>query len=298
MNAVLSHAAPQRCEPGIDAAPAAASLPHVLFVPAMGTAVRFYEPFLSRLLGQRRAAAVSTLELPGQGSHPLRARRGDDYGYREVVEQMLPDAVERIARDDPARPIVLVGHSLGGQMSVLACATLPRPVERIVLIAAGTAHWRAWPRPQRLRAAATVHAVAAAAALLPWYPGQRLGFGGDQSRRFMRDWSYNARCGGYRLSGSALSTRELERRLGAAAARVHLVSIAGDGVAPAGAGAELLALLPRAEISRETVNGLGTDSPWRRHFSWARHATDLDAAVAAQLAMAQAAPRAGGASAA
>lgn len=263
----------------------APGLPSVLFLPAMGAPVRYYEPFLARLLAQGHAASVSTLELPGQGTHPLRARRGDDFGYREVVEQMLPEAVERVARERPGRGIVLLGHSLGGQLSVLACATLSRPIERIVLIAAGTAHWRAWPSRHRLRAAATVHAIAAAAALLPWYPGQRLGFGGDQARRFMRDWSFNARTGRYRLSGSTLTSAELERRLAAATPRLHLVSIEGDNVAPAGAGDELLSMLPRAEISRETVIGAGADSPWRRHFSWARQATDIDAAVAAQLAI-------------
>lgn len=263
-----------------------ARAPHVLFVPAMGVPIRFYEPFLGRLLGDGAATAVSPLELPGQGTHAQRARRGDDYGYREVVEQMLPDALARIERSDPGRPVVLIGHSLGGQLAVLASATLAGRFERLVLIASGTAHWRAWPPGARWRAAATVHTIAAAAALLPWYPGTRLGFGGDQSRRFMRDWSYNARTGRYRLEGSARSVDSVARELAAVSPRVHLLSIADDPVAPPTASDALLALLPAAVVSRETVRGVTADAPWRRHFSWARQASDLDAAVAAQLAAA------------
>lgn len=276
----------RRTPAGAPASHDARPSPHVLFVPAMGVPIRFYEPFLGRLLGEGRASSVSPLELPGQGTHPLRARRGDDYGYREVVEQMLPEALARIERADPGRPVVLLGHSLGGQLAVLACATLTGRFERLVLIASGSAHWRAWPARARWRAAATVHAIAAVSAMLPWYPGVRLGFGGDQSRRFMRDWSYNARTGHYRLEGSARSVERLAQGLATVSPRVHLVSIADDPVAPATSGEALLALLPAAVVSRETVQAVATDSAWRRHFSWARRASDLDVAVAAQLAAA------------
>lgn len=262
----------------------AAALPGILFVPAMGVPARFYEPFLSRLLARGVAASACTLELPGQGAHPLRARRGDDYGYREVVEELIPGAVRHLEDAMPERPIVLIGHSLGAQLAVLASADLASRVERFVLIAAGTAHWRRWPQPHRLRAAATVHAIATAAAVLPWYPGARLGFGGDQSRRFMRDWSFNARSGRYRLSGSTTSPQELEQRLARAMPRVHLLGIDGDRVAPPGASEELISLLPQARISRQTIVGVAAHSPWRRHFSWARQASDLDDAVASQLA--------------
>ncbi len=262
----------------------ATALPRILFVPAMGVPARFYEPFLSRLLARGVAASACTLELPGQGAHPSRARRGDDYGYREVVEVLIPGAVQHLEDAMPTHPIVLIGHSLGAQLAVLASAELASRVERFVLIAAGTAHWRRWPQAHRLRAAATIYAIATAAAVLPWYPGVRLGFGGDQSRRFMRDWSFNARSGRYRLSGSTTSPQELEQRLARVMTRVHLLGIDGDRVAPTGASDELLAFLPQARLTRQTVTGVATDGPWRRHFSWARHASDLDHAVASQLA--------------
>lgn len=291
MPSALQALAPTRRPGEPEPAATAPTAPAVLLVPAMGVPVGFYQPFLTRLGSDGAAAEVHALELPGQGTSTLRARRGVDYGYREIVEDMLPDAVERIARAAPQRPLVVIGHSLGGQLSVLACATLPRPVERLVLIAAGTAHWRAWPQGRRLRAALSVHGIAAVAALLPWYPGTRLGFGGDQARRFMRDWSYNARTGRYRLEGSTIPDAEFAQRLAAARPRVHLLSVDGDPVAPPGAADELLGLLPSADVSRATVRGVASDSPWRRHFSWARRLSDVDDAVAAQLAAAGRAAR-------
>jgi predicted alpha/beta hydrolase len=248
--------------------------PVLLLLPAMGVAARFYEPF-ARELEQASGATVLTIDLPGQGSSPLRARAGHDYGYREVVESCIPDAVRRAAAEHPGRPLVLVGHSLGGQLGVIATAQLASMLHGLVLIAAGTAHWRAWPRGSRWRAALTVHAIRIAAALLPWYPGERLGFGGNQSRRFMRDWSFNAVRGRYRLEGSERSPEDLEHALAQVRLPLLALSLRDDPVAPPGALAELLAKLPNATVTHETLDGVSSDSPWRRHFSWARRSVGV-----------------------
>jgi predicted alpha/beta hydrolase len=248
--------------------------PVLMLLPAMGVAARFYEPF-TRTLERACGATVLTVDLPGQGSSPLRASAGHDYGYREVVEVFIPEAVRRAAADHPGRPLFLVGHSLGGQLGLLAAARLAHRLHGLVLIAAGTAHWRAWPRGSRWRAALTVHAIRIAAALLPWYPGDALGFGGNQPRRFMRDWSFNATGGRYRLEGSVLSPDDLEHALQSVRLPLLALSLHGDALAPPGALAELLAKLPNAEVTHEAIDGVAADSPWRRHFSWARRPTGV-----------------------
>lgn len=257
--------------------------PVLLLLPAMGVEARFYDPFV-RELERACDATVLTIDLPGQGRSPLRARAGHDYGYREVVEVCIPDAVRRAAADHPGRPRVLVGHSLGGQLALLASAQLCDLLHGLVLIAAGTAHWRAWPRGSRWRAAVTVHAIRVAAALLPWYPGQRLGFGGNQSRRFMRDWSFNAVSGRYRLEGSTRSPGDLEQALESVRLPLLALSLHGDALAPVEALAELLAKLPNADITHETLDGVATDTPWRRHFSWARKPVGVHERLARWLA--------------
>src|SRR5262249_46281983 len=117
--------------------------PVLLMLPAMGVAASFYTPFV-HTLEQACAATVLMLELPGQGASPLRASSGDDFGYREVVETFIPEAVQRAVAQHPGRPLILAGHSLGGQLALLAAAELKHVVKGLVLIAAGTAHWRAW----------------------------------------------------------------------------------------------------------------------------------------------------------
>ncbi|HET9208615.1 MAG TPA: alpha/beta hydrolase, partial [Burkholderiaceae bacterium] len=210
--------------------------------------------------------------------------RGADFGYREIVEEDLPRWLDHLAFHHPQRRIVLLGHSLGGQLAVLASAALARRLSALVLVAAGTAHHRVWPAPHRLRAKWTVHAISLAARLLPWYPGRRLGFGGNQPRRLMRDWSFNAFTGRYRIEGSTRDEYAIERALREVDLPVLALQIADDPVAPPGARDELLARLPNASITRHELAHSAQGSAWQRHFSWARDPDAMAAQVATWLA--------------
>jgi len=253
--------------------------PVFILLPAMGVAARFYESFAAEL--ERTCdAAVLSLDLPGQGSSPLRADRGDDYGYCDVVEHCIPDAIRRAMTSYPGRPLLLIGHSLGGQLALVATAHMADVLCGLVLIAAGTAHWRVWPSGARCRAAMTVHAIRAAAAILPWYPGRHLGFGGSQARRFMSDWSFNACTGRYRLDGSARTPEEIENTLREVRLPVLSISVRDDPIAPTGAENELLAKIPCARVDRAAIAGVETDGPWKRHFSWARSPVEATTVVA------------------
>jgi predicted alpha/beta hydrolase/protein-S-isoprenylcysteine O-methyltransferase Ste14 len=242
--------------------------PLVLVLPAMGVAAGFYDRF-GAALAQAVGGSVWLVDLPGQGSSPLRARRGDDFGYADVVDHGLPALVEAAARLHPGRPLFLVGHSLGGQLALLALEHLGPRVAGLVLIASGTAHAGAWPRALRWRAWSLVWPVVLAARVLPWFPGARLGFGGDQARRWMRDWSHNSRHGGYRLHarhGADARAPDLRE----VTTPVLALQIDGDPVAPWEAGQALLSLVPQAPVRHLPMRGVLSDAPWRRHFSWAR----------------------------
>ncbi|WP_425258778.1 alpha/beta fold hydrolase [Rubrivivax sp. RP6-9] len=255
--------------------------PVLVLLPAMGVASRFYWP-LAEALASRARATVCCVELPGQGLSPLRAGH-DDFGYADVVDAALPRIVSALHRRHPSRPVYLIGHSLGGQLAVLATERIGAELAGVILLAAGTAHHRAWPPALRLRARLTVHAIALVAWLLPWYPGHRLGFGGRQARRWMRDWSHNALKGGYRLHGPGRSGFR-QPTLAEVDIPLLAIGIDGDAVAPREAQRALLSLLPRARIEERTLHGRGQDSPWMRHFSWARQPDEVVAACCAWLA--------------
>lgn len=237
-----------------------------LCLPAMGADADYYRPFAEAIAARGLGAAV-LLDLRGQGRSSARARRGDDFGYREILELDLPQAVAAIRRAFPGVPLVLVGHSLGGQLGVLFAARMPHELEGLVLIAAGTTYYRAWPRLKRYAVLAYLSALRACASVLPWYPGERLGFGGNQPRRLMRDWGAVVSGGRYRPEGSSFQYEAAARRV---ALPVLSIGVREDPVAPPGAREDLLRRLHSAAVERVEIDGVLEHRPWKRHFSWAR----------------------------
>lgn len=248
--------------------------PVFVCLPAMGVAASFYTPFAESLA--RATAGVAVLaDLCGQGQSEALARRGAQFGYQDIVEQDVPSLVAAIDAQFPGRPVYLVGHSLGGQLGSLAAVHAPG-LAGLILVASGTAHYRVWPNALWWRAGVAVLVIRTVAALLPWYPGQLLGFGGDQPRRLMADWSYNACTGRYRCTGSRI---DYEEELNDLVLPVLSVEIRGDPVAPTGAATELLAKLSSCAIERRQIDGVTADAPWRRHFSWARRPDEVVAEI-------------------
>jgi predicted alpha/beta hydrolase len=219
---------------------------------------------------------AALLDLRGQGTSTARARAGHDFGYREILELDLPAAIARLRKVLGPRPLYVVGHSLGGQLALFSAARPgPRP-DGLVLIAAGTAYWRDWPAHQRRQARLGFVAVRTAARLLPWYPGTRLGFGGDQPRRLMRDWGRVTREGRYAPEGSDFDYESAARTL---ALPVLSIGIGEDPIAPEGAREALLARVPRSAVARTGIQGVLEHTPWKRHFSWARRPEEAVDAV-------------------
>jgi predicted alpha/beta hydrolase len=224
--------------------------PAVLVVPAMGMPASYYHRF-----GEAMAAAglhCSLMELRGHEASGGRLPGRDyDFGYVDVVGDVA-DAVEATRSALPDAPVVLLGHSLGGQLALMYAALHPGQVAGIALVAASTPHWRTWA-PWILPAS---QGFVVASRLLGHFPGQRVRFAGRESRGLIRDWAHLARTGRF-VAG--------ERRLAEVDHPVLAVSVEGDWLGPARAVDALVAKVPNARVTREHLDVDGID-----HFKWAR----------------------------
>ena len=250
--------------------PQAPAAPVVLILPAMGAAAEYYRPFAERIAA-RNVGVAALLDLRGQGRSSARARRGDDFGYREILELDLPQAVTALRRAFRGRRLYIAGHSLGGQLGMFVAARPGVELDGLILVAAGTAHWRAWRGRERWTVRLATAGIRSASRLLPWYPGHVLGFGGEQPRRLMRDWGRVTREDLYRPEGSDFDYETSARQL---ALPVLSIGVREDPVAPATAREALLARLQRAEVTRVEIDGVRAHQAWKRHFSWAREPAD------------------------
>lgn len=239
----------------------------VLWLPALGVAARHYLPFAQAL--SARGIAVFVHEWRGNGSSNLRASRGNDWGYRELLLDDLPVSDAAVAAALPGVPRVVGGHSLGGQMACmrLGLATLRGEASiptALWLVASGAPYWRTWPMPRRLMMPLIYR-------FLPWLaqvngtlPGRRIGFGGNEARGLIRDWAWTALSGRYAARGI---DADLEAGMAQTAVDARVVHLDQDWLVPRASQDFLLAKLPRAQVESVELGARDLDAR-ADHFAW------------------------------
>ena len=237
----------------------------LLWLPALGVAARHYLPFADALAGH--GVAVFLHEWRGNGSSSLRARRGSDWGYRELLVQDIPASQAEMDRLLPsATPLVLGGHSLGGQLACCRLALAPGTADALWLVASGAPYWRAFPPRTRWWLPLVYR-------FLPWLadacgalPGRRIGFGGAEARGVIRDWSRTALSGRYAAAG--IDT-DLDAAMQAIEVPVRAAVMRDDWLGPGSSLRFLLSKLPRSPVQATTfdANRLGAKAD---HFAWMR----------------------------
>ena len=253
----------------------AADAPALLATPAMALRGEFYRPLAAPMASA--GLRLVTMDLRGHGTSSIRPDRHTDFGYRELLELDWPAAISTVRERYPAAPLILFGHSLGGQVSLLYAGANPGSVSAVVTVATGSIWWRAFPSPRRYGFLLATLFIAAAGAVLGTYPGHRLGFGGREARTLVADWAHQARTGRYRAKGSEI---DYEAALGRLQEPALLISVSGDDFAPASAADHLAGKLPPDRVTRLHLDDAVFRESGNAHFGWVkRHGPVVSAVV-------------------
>lgn len=168
---------------------AAAARAGVLVVPAMGVDQRYYAPFASWLAD--RGCFVATFDYRGMGrSRPPRFGRSLRGFEADVVTWATRDApamVDFVSARAAGRPLLWVGHSLGGQ--ILGLVPNRDRVRAMLTVACGSGYWL--HNSARLRAYVWwlwFVAVPLSLRAFGYFPGRRLKKIGDLPAGVMRQW--------------------------------------------------------------------------------------------------------------
>ena len=236
----------------------------LLWLPALGVAAKHYVPLAQALAA--RGVAVFLHEWRGNGSSSLRPDRDHDWGYRELLTLDLPESERAMDALLPGVPRVIGGHSLGGQLACCRLALDPAVADALWLVASGAPYWRAFPSPTRWW-------LPLAYRFLPWLadtrgalPGRRIGFGGNEARGLIRDWSRTALSGRYAAAGI---DADLDAAMAAIEVPARAAVMRDDWLAPESSLRFLLSKLPRSRLKVTTfdVQALGAKAD---HFAWMR----------------------------
>ena len=217
--------------------------PTVICMPAMGVRARFYEPLAHNLV--KKGLNVVTADLRGHGDSDIRPGRTSDFGYGDMVVYDWPSIMDQAEKHFPDSSKVILGHSLGGQLSTLYLSENPEKTTALILIAAPSLYYRDWPFPRGLRTLLMTHAFALIAGILGYHPGRKLRLGGTEARRLIYDWARITRKGRYDMIRKGV---DYERLSGNLKMPVLAISFSDDGFAPEPAADRLCQRMPLAEL--------------------------------------------------
>jgi predicted alpha/beta hydrolase len=243
----------------------------LLWVPALGVAARHYEPLALALAAHGVAVAVH--EWRGIGSSNRRASRRSDWGYRELLTDDLPTSLRALREAVPSVPLYVGGHSLGGQLATVLASTTSLPLAGLALVGSGSPYWRNFKPWVGL----ALIAAPLLANLLGWLPGRRIGFGGNEARGVIGDWSRSGRTGRYAGRGIEV---DLEAALRAQRAPVLALRLRDDWFGPEASLAFLLGKMPEATRRSEVLGPDDLAGAPADHFAWMK----VPAEVARRLA--------------
>lgn len=237
--------------------------PVFLICPAMAVKASYYTPFAEALQAAGYNAVL--MEMRGLGSSNKQPHKGDDFSYHHLVDIDWELAVNTIREAHPKSKIVLLGNSLGGQMSALYMAANQKKIDALILIASCSVYYKPYPNKAQILFGTQV--MAAAASLLGYAPGDKLGFAGKEAKGVIHDWAYNARTGKYRATGSP---HDFEALLPKVNKPVLGISLAKDHFAPKPAVEELLGKLKGCDVTRWHLSAQDLGLEKVSHYSWAK----------------------------
>jgi predicted alpha/beta hydrolase len=182
----------------------------VLIVGAMAVPQSFYAD-LARWLASRGWQVV-TFDYRGMGRSTPQSLKGFEADILTWARQDCGAALAHARGLAAGRPLVWIGHSLGGQ--ILAMTPGHDSLAAAVTVASGVGDWRKNAYPLRLYSWALWFVIAPiATALCGYFPGRRLRMVGDLPKGVIRQWSRWCRHPQYAVGVEGEAMRGLYRRV-------------------------------------------------------------------------------------
>jgi predicted alpha/beta hydrolase len=185
-------------------APPAAAKAVVLIAPAMAVRQDYYTAYAEFLAGQ--GFVVATFDYRDTGFNALPSMRGakaDFDDWRDDLDHMIVACKARA----PGLPLIVCGHSLGGQL--MGFARRNQEVDAMLTIGCGTGYWGHNPKLRLRLLYLWFFAMPLYTRLFGYFPGGRLRKVGNLPREIALTWARWCRHPDYYVdrNGAALPTR-------------------------------------------------------------------------------------------
>ena len=235
----------------------------ILILPALGAPTRLYKQLYDGIIQAGISVALMNLRGEGQLKKEQLVSEGN-FGYVELLND-IDYVVKFLADKYPNKSIVTMGHSLGGQLGCLYHCHKNSKVKASIVIAGGSVGYRSWTGMARFKTFFATQFFGLLSRILGWFPGKKIGFGGNQPKNIMIDWSRNARTGFYKLINQKIDYEIVSKDV-----RSFFLGIVieNDFFAPYSSTKSLLDKFSASDTEIFTVKADSFKKVTSDHFSW------------------------------
>jgi predicted alpha/beta hydrolase len=244
--------------------------PLFLILPALGVRASYYNP-LAHTIGRAGYTAITT-DWRGIGKSSVTVDRTSRFGYHEILTIDLPDIFNRIGDGYPDAQVYILGHSLGGQIGLLYAALNPHAVHGAVLVAAGSNYYKNLKTPRRYGRYFNLHLIRWITSICGYFPGDKIGFAGRESKTMIYDWLNEALSGKYSVANN---TGDFEKLLTDINIPVLFVTLINDYFVTSACAQFLAAKLKTASVSSIEIDAADYGLKQFNHFNWAKKPTPV-----------------------
>ncbi|MGL4305737.1 MAG: alpha/beta hydrolase family protein [Mycobacteriaceae bacterium] len=230
--------------------------------PGLGVPARYYDGLAQEF--NKHGINVAIGELRGQGDSYPKPSRSSSYGYHHLASQDYP-AVTTLVRKEfgEAKPYLLC-HSSGGQIAALYAARARANLAGLILVASGSPHYRGRGESKSLLPWVGSKIMAATSTAVGYWPGDRVGGFGRQSKVLIADWARLAHSGRFEPTDADMN---YEERVASLKIPVLAISMGNDSLAPSASVDALADKFMQANVRRwHQKQELG-------HNGWIRNST-------------------------
>ncbi|GLS83551.1 hypothetical protein GCM10007894_15280 [Paraferrimonas haliotis] len=202
------------------------------------------------------------------GSFQFKVGRKADFGYHQMVEDVkeIIDVGDQLFAGTRR---VLMGHSLGGQVSALLIGRLNNHFDGLVMLASGSIYHKGWSGLDWLGVRFITYAFPVIANLVGYFPGKYVAFAGKEARSVINDWGRCGRTGEFRLVGTDF---DYDNGMKTATPPVLAITVEGDVFATPNSSKQLIQKFSSKDV--EMVHLASKQENIDKsldHFNWAKY---------------------------
>lgn len=236
----------------------------IVIFPAMGVKGSYYKNAAQHFAAN--GINVFTVDHRGHGSSSVVPSRKCNFGYKQQIETEYVSMLEEVKRIFPQHKVVILGHSLGGQMGIMFISRYTYLADGIIINASCSPFYKGWGLAAGMGLWLFAWFIQILTFLLGYYPGNRTGFGGREAACLIYDWCHTVFTNRFLAYGSDFDYNDAMSRL---RKPVLGITYEGDSSAPPEA---LRYLTDKLSLSNVELHHIHPPIGAKKynHYSWAK----------------------------